>query len=70
MFFDREGKEIGRWSRDYTEMFFRHFTTSTMGGAYSLSLRFPVTGDVMQIHSAEVEMSNRLGVTRSDRIRF
>jgi hypothetical protein len=69
-FFDRAGKEIGRWSQDYAESFFHHFRTSRMGGVYSLFMRFPVTGDVAQVDSVRVELTNRAGVTVTDRIAF
>jgi hypothetical protein len=68
-FFDREGREIGKWSRDYAESFLNHFRKSSLGGAYSVSMRFPVTGDVTLIDSVEVEMTNNLGLARTERIR-
>jgi hypothetical protein len=69
-FFDRSGNQIGRWSRDYAESFFNHFKSSQIGGTYSLFMRFPVTGDVAQVHSVQVEMTNRAGVAMTDPILF
>ena len=69
-FFDRQGREVGRWSGDYAASFVNYFKESRIGGVYSLHTRFPVTGDPSQVHSARVELTNRTGASRTDSILF
>ena len=63
-FFDTSGKQItpSAISVDATSAFSAYFFTNNQaGGAFSMQATFPVTGDVTQVGSVSVAMSNSSG---------
>jgi hypothetical protein len=70
-FFDTGGAQIGQPIRvDAGEGLRSYFQTSAAGGAFALRAVFPVTGDASQIGSVELEITNSVGSSRSERVRF
>lgn len=71
-FFDANGNTIqpGTFHVDETSPFHAYFSGSQNGGAFSLRATFPVTGDVNQVSSVEVGMTNSSGTTQTQRIPF
>ena len=64
-FFDKTGAPMspGTIQEDATSDFESYFATTQTGGAFALLAKFPVTGDVTQIISATVAITNSVGVT-------
>jgi hypothetical protein len=65
-FFDTSGKQINptAMSVDATAAFSTYFFTNNQaGGAFSVQASFPVTGDVTQVGSVSVNISNSTGTT-------
>jgi hypothetical protein len=61
-FYDISGKVIGSpISFDATSKFRGYFPTSSVGGAFNLIATFPVTGDVTQVGSVAVTLTNSVG---------
>lgn len=46
------------------------WTSSTLGGMYSLKASFPVTGDAAQVTAVEVQLTNTSGTTKTERLSF
>ena len=71
-FYDPSGSVIGSGPvrADAGADFQRYFQSSEVGGMFSLKAVFPVTGDATKIASAEVEMTNSAGTTKSSRVSF
>jgi hypothetical protein len=64
IFFDTNGKQINSTplTTDATSLFHNYFfTQSTAGGSFSMQASFPVVGDVTQIGSVKVTISNSSG---------
>ncbi|MEK7408830.1 MAG: choice-of-anchor D domain-containing protein [Acidobacteriota bacterium] len=55
---------------DLAAEFRRYFETSTLGGVFAMRAVFPVTGDASRIAAVEAEMTNSIGTTRTERLRF
>ena len=71
-FVDANGNIIqpGTIQVDETSAFHTYFTSGQNGGAFSLRATFPVTGDVNQVSSVQVGMTNSAGVTQTQQIPF
>jgi hypothetical protein len=69
-FFDKTGAPMspGTIQEDATSDFQSYFATTQTGGAFALLAKFPVTGDVTQIISATVAITNSVGVTTTQSI--
>lgn len=50
-------------SIDATSAFSQYFATSTVGSAFSVQASFPVNGDVTQVGSVQVQLTNSAGTT-------
>jgi hypothetical protein len=71
-FYDATGNAIppGAITVDSTTDFASYFRTSGLGGAFSLTAVFPVTGNVSQIAAFDFQMTNSAGVAQSSRTAF
>lgn len=71
-FFDRNGQMIqpGEFRLDVADRFRRYFETTTVGGMFSIQAGFEANGATVSIGAAEVEMRNRAGITRTQRLEF
>jgi hypothetical protein len=69
-FFDAAGNALtpGGIRVDASVDFARYFTASDLGGLFTVKADFPVTGDASRITGVEVQISNGVGSTRSQRI--
>jgi hypothetical protein len=69
-FYNTAGQALtpGRITIDAASEFRRHFEASNLGGVFALRAGFPVTGDVSAVAAVEVEITNSVGVTRSERV--
>jgi len=69
-FFDTAGKAMapGAIPVNVASDFASYFATTQTGGAFALLAKFPVTGDVTQILSASVAITNSVGVTTTQQI--
>lgn len=69
-FFDQKGAtlEPGVIQVDATANFQSYFATTTIGGAFALLAKFPVTGDVTQIISTDIAITNSVGTTTTQHI--
>ena len=69
-FYDTAGAVIGSpIASDAAADFRRYFETSP-DGTFQLRAAFPVAGAAAQIGAVEVEMTNNVGSSRSERVRF
>ena len=68
-FFDPAGQLVapGRIALDAAAEFQNFYESSKLGGTFTLRAAFPVTGDASAIAAVEVEITNSVGVTRSER---
>jgi hypothetical protein len=71
-FFDLKGNIVqpGTIHVDETSAFHTYFISTQNGGAFSLRATFPVTGDVNQVFSVQVGMTNSTGTTQTQQIPF
>jgi hypothetical protein len=70
-FYAANGQPIGApMDVDAASSFANWFSGSSLGGIFGLRARFPVTGDVRGIASAEVKLTNSLGVSSTERLTF
>lgn len=71
-FYDAAGIAItpGTISVDSSAAFANYFRSAGLGGAFSLTAVFPVTGNISQIAALDLEMPNSAGTARSARIVF
>jgi hypothetical protein len=69
-FFDRKGATMqpGVIRVDATSNFQSYFNSTTTGGAFGLLAKFAVTGDVTQIISTDIAITNSAGVTTTQHI--
>ena len=69
-FFDKNGNTMqpGVIRVDATSDFQLYFNSTTTGGAFGLLAKFTVTGDVTQIISTDVAITNSVGVTTTQHI--
>jgi len=69
-FFDKNGAPISPGVIDVNTAsdFQSYFATTQTGGAFALLAKFPVTGDVTQIISAVVAITNTVGTTTTQQI--
>jgi hypothetical protein len=69
-FFDATGQILppGRISLKPAADFLKYFNSSALGGVFALHAGFPVTGDTSLVSFAEVEITNSVGVTLSERV--
>ncbi len=69
-FFDQSGATIqpGTVQVDATADFQSYFAATATGGAFALLAKFQVTGDVTQIISTEIAITNSAGTTTTQRI--
>jgi hypothetical protein len=69
-FFDQKGDtlEPGVIQVDATADFRSYFATTITGGAFALLAKFPVTGDVTQIISTDIAITNSVGTTTTQHI--
>jgi centrosomal CEP192-like protein len=69
-FFDKNGATISPGVIDVNTAsdFQSYFATTQTGGAFALLAKFPVTGDVTQIISAVVAITNTVGTTTTQQI--
>jgi len=72
VFFDKAGRPINSEPirATVTDAFNRHFSTSQLGGLFSLQALFPVAGDTAQLSAVEVSMTNGLGASNTVRATF
>ena len=66
-FYDTKGQVLtpSAIGVDATSIFRQYFASTTAGGAFSLQASFPVNGDVNQIGSVAVSMTNSAGTATS-----
>lgn len=71
-FYDKSGATMqpGVIRVDASPDFRLYFTASQVGGAFALLASFPVSGDTTQVGSADVQVTNSVGVTKAQRITF
>lgn len=71
-FFNTAGQPIapGAIQADSAEAVTRFFSTSKVGGLFSLTAAFPVAGDISQIAGVEVQLQNSAGTASTQRLRF
>jgi len=70
-FFDAGGRAItGLLPADFVSAFKTFYASSPGGGAFKLTVRFPVTGNSAGVASIEAQMSNSAGTTFTGRINF
>ncbi|MSV27969.1 MAG: choice-of-anchor D domain-containing protein [Bryobacterales bacterium] len=71
-FIDRAGRPVNPSPIRYdgTAGFKTYFDAQAPGGLFSLKAAFPVSGDPSQIDAVDVEILNREGVARAERVRF
>lgn len=71
-FYDALGNPVppGAVPFDATSSFAAYFGASPLGGAFSLTATFPITGNPSQIASFEIGITNSAGTTRSPRTVF
>jgi hypothetical protein len=69
-FFDKSGATMqpGVIRVDATSDFQAYFNSTTTGGAFALLAKFTVTGDVTQIISTDIAITNSVGVTTTQHI--
>ncbi len=71
-FMDRAGRPVNpspiRF--DAAASFKTYFDAPAPGGLFSLKAVFPITGDPSQVDSVDVDILNREGVARAERVRF
>jgi len=69
-FFDKNGDTMqpGVITVDATSDFQLYFNSTTTGGAFGLLAKFTVTGDVTQIISTDIAITNSAGVTTTQHI--
>jgi hypothetical protein len=69
-FFDQSGATMqpGVIRVDATSDFQAYFNSTTTGGAFALLAKFTVTGDVTQIISTDIAITNSVGVTTTQHI--
>ena len=69
-FFDKTGATMqpGVIRVDATSDFQLYFNDTTTGGAFGLLAKFAITGDVTQIISTDVAITNSVGVTTTQHI--
>jgi hypothetical protein len=69
-FFDQKGDTMqpGVIRVDATSDFQLYFKSTTTGGAFGLLAKFTVTGDVTQIISTDIAITNSIGVTTTQHI--
>jgi hypothetical protein len=69
-FYDTAGAVIGSPIASDAGADFRRYFETSPDGAFQLRAAFPVAGAAAQISAVEVEMTNNVGSTRSERVRF
>lgn len=71
-FYDAAGNAIapGTISTDSSSDFANYFRRSGVGGTFSLTAVFPVTGNISQVAAFDLEMPNSAGTARSSRTAF
>ena len=71
-FFDREGRALTTQPlrAQVSTAFGEYFKTSQVGGMFSLTAAFPVTGDAARIASVEVQLTNSAGASEKRRTSF
>ena len=70
-FYDRNGTAIGGpIAASAAAGFKTYFQSAPLGGVFQLSAVFPVAGDIAQIDSMEIAMTNSAGQSRSQRVRL
>ena len=71
-FYDTSGNVLlpGTFRVDETAAFHQYFTSAQAGGAFTLLATFPVTGNMSLIGSVQAEVTNSIGVTQTQRIKF
>ena len=69
-FYDRSGSIIPPAPIAATADFQSFFQTSDLGGLFTLTAIFPVTGDTTQINAVEVQLTNTAGPTSTLRTNF
>lgn len=71
-FYDAAGNAIspGAITADSTSAFATYFRGSTVGGTFSLTAVFPVTGDPAQVAAFDFQIANSAGTTKSARTAF
>lgn len=71
-FYDAAGNPIppGTIAVDSSADFSNYFRGSALGGTFSLTAVFPVTGNSSQVAAFELDMTNAAGTARSGRVAF
>jgi hypothetical protein len=71
-FYDTSGRMIqpGAIRADWSDSFASYFRFSKVGGSFVLRATFPVSGDTSLIGGVEVEITNSVSTTRTERISF
>jgi hypothetical protein len=65
VFLDAGGAELARQAVDAETLFRDYFATPGAGGVFSLSARFPVTGDASRVAAVETQLINLMGTARA-----
>jgi len=69
-FFDGAGQQLATIPADFTAGFRTFYAGSAGGSAFTITIRFPVTGSSATIAGIEAELSNSAGTVRTARLTF
>ncbi len=71
-FYDLKGNVLqpGAILTDEGAVFSKYFAAGAAGGMFQLRATFPVSGDATQVAGVDVEITNSIGVTKTQRIPF
>ncbi len=71
-FQDQSGNVVGNGPMQFNfgAKFSEYYAQGTAGGAFDLLLRFPVSGDIGQVRSVAVELTNSAGSTQTGTLDF